>query len=88
MNKLFFYHFGQYILMMQQVFSAPEKLSMYWKETVRQMYSIGIGSLVIVTLISIFIGAVTAVQFSYQLEGTIVPRYYIGYIVRDITIIE
>lgn len=61
---------------------------MYWKETVRQMYDIGIGSLVIVALISVFIGAVTAVQFSYQLSGTLIPRYYIGYIVRDITIIE
>ncbi len=61
---------------------------MYWKETIRQMYDIGIGSLVIVCLIAIFIGAVTAIQFSYQLSGTLVPTYYIGYIVRDMTIIE
>ena len=39
-------------------------------------------------LISIFIGAVTAVQFSYQMAGSLIPRYYIGYIVRDMTIIE
>ena len=52
------------------------------------MNDIGIGSLTIVCLIAIFIGAVTAVQFSYQLDGTLVPRYYIGYIVRDSTIIE
>lgn len=61
---------------------------MYYKETIRQMHDIGIGSLVIVALISIFIGAVTAVQFAYQLDGTLVPKYYIGYVVRDITIIE
>ena len=42
----------------------------------------------IITLIAVFIGAVTAVQFSYQLSGTFIPRYYVGYIVRDITIIE
>lgn len=52
------------------------------------MHDIGIGSLLIVALISLFIGAVTALQFAYQLDGTLVPRYYIGYIVRDITIIE
>jgi len=34
------------------------------------------------------IGAVTAVQFAYQLQDSFVPRYYIGYIVRDSTIIE
>lgn len=88
MNTRFFYHFGRYISMMQEALSRPVKLSMYWKETVRQMYDIGVGSLVIVALISVFIGAVTAVQFSYQLQGTLIPRYYIGYIVRDITIIE
>ncbi|MBK9212870.1 MAG: ABC transporter permease [Saprospiraceae bacterium] len=61
---------------------------MYWKETVRQMDDIGIGSLVIVCLISIFMGAVSAIQFAYQLSGQLVPKYYIGYIVRDLTIIE
>jgi hypothetical protein len=61
---------------------------MFWKELVRQMYDIGIGSLLIVALICIFIGAVTAIQFNYQLDGTLVPKYYIGYIVRDITLIE
>ncbi|NND33836.1 MAG: ABC transporter permease [Saprospiraceae bacterium] len=82
------YHFGRYMMMMGTAFSRPEKLSMYWKETVRQMYDIGIGSLIIVMLISIFIGAVAAVQFAYQLDGTLVPNYYIGYVVRDLTIIE
>ena len=41
------------------------------------MYDIGIGSLLIVALICIFIGAVTAIQFNYQLDGTLVPKYYI-----------
>ncbi len=74
--------------MMGTAISRPEKLSMYYKETMRQMHDIGVGSLVIVILISVFIGAVTAVQFAYQLDGTLVPVYYIGYIVRDSTIIE
>lgn len=75
-------------MMMRLALSRPEKYSMYWKETMRQMNDIGIGSLVIVGLIAIFIGAVTAVQFAYQLQDSFVPRYYIGYIVRDSTIIE
>ena len=52
------------------------------------MYDIGVGSLMIVFVISIFIGAVTAVQFAYQLGNSFIPTYYIGYIVRDMTIIE
>ena len=75
-------------MLLRSTLSKPERFSMYWKETMRQMDSIGIGSIVIVGIISVFIGAVTAVQFAYQLDGTLVPRWYIGYIVRDSTIIE
>ncbi len=88
MNLRILHHFGRYLIMMGTALSRPEKWSMYYKETMRQMNDIGVGSLPIVGLISVFIGAVTAVQFSYQLDGTLVPLYYIGYIVRDSTIIE
>ncbi|MBK8554676.1 MAG: ABC transporter permease [Lewinellaceae bacterium] len=84
----YIYDIGQYLIMMKRSFSRPEKLSMYWKETMRQMNDIGIGSLIIVCLISVFIGAVAAVQFAYQLDGQLIPRYYIGYIVRDLALIE
>lgn len=88
MNFNFVYHLGRYVMMMGTAFSPTGKAIMYYRETMRQMNDIGVGSLVIVGLISIFIGAVTAVQFVYQLDGTLVPQYYIGYIVRDSTIIE
>lgn len=80
--------FGKFITWIPEIFSKPENHKMYYKETIRQMYDIGIGSLSIVFIISGFIGAVTAIQFSYQLTGTMIPNYYIGYIVRDIMIIE
>jgi phospholipid/cholesterol/gamma-HCH transport system permease protein len=87
MNK-FFYHFGRYLQLLGQAFARPESWRMYWKETARQMEDIGIGSLAIVALISVFIGAVAAVQFAYQLSGQLIPQYYIGYIVRDLALIE
>ena len=82
------HHFGRYLIMMGTAIARPEKWKMYGKEMVRQMHDIGVGSLIIVMLIAIFIGAVSAVQFAYQLDGTLVPNYYIGYVVRDLTIIE
>jgi phospholipid/cholesterol/gamma-HCH transport system permease protein len=83
-----FSDFGKFILWLPKIFSKPENYNMYGKEISRQMYNIGLGSFIIVFLIAIFIGAVTAVQFAYQMGGTLIPRYYIGYIVRDMTIIE
>lgn len=72
----------------KNVYQKTGNFSMFYKEVVRQIYDIGVGSLLIVFIISIFIGAVTAQQMYYQLTGTSVPAYYIGYIVRDMAIIE
>jgi phospholipid/cholesterol/gamma-HCH transport system permease protein len=84
----FITHLGRFIVWMRQVFTRPENVRMYWREIMRQMNDIGIGSLAIVLLISTFMGAVMAVQISYQLGGQLIPKYYVGYLVRDITIIE
>lgn len=85
----FLHSFGEYVLLLKEaIFNKPERFSMYYKETMRQMDAIGVGSVFIVLLISVFIGMVTAVQFADQLSGSFIPAYYIGYIVRDITIIE
>lgn len=88
MNKTLVHDLGRFISWLPQIFSRPENFTMYYKETIRQMYDIGIGSFPIVFIISLFIGAVTAVQISYQLAGTLIPPFYIGYIVRDMMIIE
>jgi len=88
MIKSLLFHLGRFVSWHGQIFRKPENWKMYYKETVRLMYDIGLGSLPLVFIISIFIGAVTAVQFYYQLDGTFIPTYYIGYIVRDMAIIE
>ncbi len=85
----FLYNFGRYVMLMgNSFFARPENLRMYRKELLRQMNDIGMGSLFIVLLISVFMGAVAALQFAYQLDGQLVPLYYIGYIVRDFALIE
>ncbi|MEX0812498.1 MAG: ABC transporter permease [Chitinophagales bacterium] len=84
----FFYHFGKYILLLTSTFVKPEKFSMYWKESMRQMKLIGVGSFGIISVMALFIGAVTAIQFAYQLEDNIIPMWWIGLIVRNSMILE
>ncbi len=84
----FLKHFGQYILMLKGMFSKPENFKMYWKEFMSQCNDIGIGSLGIVSIISVFIGAVSAVQTAYQLVSPIIPLETIATIVRDTVILE
>lgn len=84
----FFYHFGRYLLLLRQMFRRPENFRMYWNELFRQMVSIGIGSLGIVTIISVFMGAVTTVQTAYQLVSGLVAKTVIGAIVADSSMLE
>lgn len=83
-----FYHFGKYILMLQSIFRRPEKLHLYKDEIFIEMVAIGLGSVGIISIISIFIGGVTTVQTAYQLVSDLVPRSVIGGITRDSTILE
>lgn len=68
--------------------SKPENGKMYWREFMHQCSDIGVGSLGIVSIISFFMGAVSAVQTAYQLVSPLIPKSTIAQIVRDTVILE
>src|SRR6476620_4707924 len=79
---------GNYILMVKGMFTKTENIKMYWKELMHQSVEIGMGSLGIVAVISVFMGAVSAVQTAYQLTNPLFPKETIAIIVRDTVILE
>ena len=79
---------GRYLLMIKRMFSRPENAKMYWKELMHQCTEIGFGSLGIVAIISVFIGAVSTIQTAYQLVSPLIPPSTIAQIVRDTVILE
>lgn len=81
-------HFGNYLMMLRGMLSRPENPRLYWKEYMHQCVEIGFGSLGIVCIISIFMGAVSAVQTSYQMINPLVSKIIIAQIVRDTVILE
>lgn len=84
----FFKLIGEYILLIKGMFTKPENFKMYWKELMHQCVEIGIGALGIVAIISVFMGAVSAVQTGYQLISPLVPKTTISQVVRDTVILE
>ncbi len=84
----FFNHFGKYILMLKGMLSKPENTKLYWKELMHQCAEIGIGSLGIVAIISIFMGAVSALQTAYQITSPLISKMVIPQIIRDTVILE
>jgi phospholipid/cholesterol/gamma-HCH transport system permease protein len=83
-----FSHFGAYLLMLKGMFSKPENGRLYWKEFMHQCSEIGISSLGIVSIISVFMGAVSTLQTAYQLVSPLIPDTSIAQIVRDTVILE
>jgi phospholipid/cholesterol/gamma-HCH transport system permease protein len=76
------------MLLLKSLFVRPERKTMYWNETLRQMHQIGVGSIIIIVIISFFIGAVTTVQFAYNMSTSIAPMYFVGYVVKESMILE
>lgn len=81
-------HFGRYLLMLKGMFTKPENLKMFWKQFMVQCVDIGIGSMGIVLIISVFIGGVSTIQTAYQLVSPIIPKSTISQVVRDSMILE
>jgi phospholipid/cholesterol/gamma-HCH transport system permease protein len=88
MIKKFLDHLGKFSLMLKESISKPENFKVYWIEFMEQCNDIGIRTLPIVLIISMFLGMVLTVQTAYQLISPLVPKPVIAGIVRDSAILE
>ncbi len=80
--------FGRYILVMLQVFRKPDRFKVYRKQLVVEINSLGVESLGIVAVISIFMGAVVAIQTAYNIDNPLIPKMMVGFTVRQSVILE
>ena len=79
---------GKYFMLMFRVFSKPEKGKIYYQQWLKEIESLGINSIGIVIIISIFMGAVITLQTRYNLENPLIPKYLIGLTARDSMLLE
>ena len=80
--------FGEYILLMKQVLSQPERWRVFFRRMLHEMYQLGVNSIPIVLLISFFIGAVICIQLKLNIESPWMPKMVVGYSTREILILE
>ena len=84
----FFGSIGQYMMLMRKVFSRPEKAGLYYRRILVEIDALGINSMPLVAIISIFIGAVIALQMGITLESPFIPKFMIGYATRETMTLE
>ena len=86
MNWLF--HLGRYWIFIKELIIKPEKFSIYSKQLIRELDNFGYGSIGIVALTSVFMGAVITIQTVYNLVNPLVPISAVGIVARDSIILE
>ncbi len=83
-----FEQIGRYFILMGKVFSRPEKGAIYRRRIIYEMESLGIDSIGLTAIISIFIGAVITLQMCINLDSPFIPQSLIGYATRETMILE
>jgi phospholipid/cholesterol/gamma-HCH transport system permease protein len=79
---------GRYFILMRKVFSRPDRMPVFWKQLLVETEKLGMSSIIIVAIISVFIGAVIALQASFNLESPFIPKMYVGYMTRETMVLE
>lgn len=87
MQRLF-ENLGAYILLMGKVFNKPERWREYWKALAKEIDYLGYDSVAIVSIISLFVGAVVTIQTAFNLDDPLIPSYYIAIATRESIILE
>lgn len=80
--------FGRYCLFMKRVFTFPDKWKVFGKRTVSEIIKLGLDSIPLVLVISIFIGAVIAIQMQLNIASPLIPAYSVGLATREIILLE
>lgn len=83
-----FQKIGEYALLLRKVFRKPQKMNIFFRQYLEEMHKLGIDSIWIVIVISFFIGAVIVVQIKLNIDSPIMPRFTVGYVSREIMILE
>lgn len=80
--------FGKYCVFLTQVFRIPNKWKVFFKSLIFEIYKLGVDSIPLVLIISLFIGAVICIQMTINIVSPLIPTYSTGLATREILILE
>ncbi len=75
-------------MLMTRILRKPDRVNIFRKQIFDELFYLGVDSMGIVAIISLFIGAVVAMQTSYNIDSPLIPRYTVGYITRQTIVLE
>lgn len=75
-------------MFMTQVFRVPDKWREFFKSLLKEIVKLGVDSIPLVIIISLFIGAVICIQMVINIVSPLIPSYSTGLATREILILE
>jgi phospholipid/cholesterol/gamma-HCH transport system permease protein len=82
------HHIGKYLILIWIVLQRPENASIYRRQIINEMDQLGLNSLGIVAIISVFMGAVVTIQTAFNTDHPMLPIYAVGFATRQSIILE
>ncbi|MFA8450310.1 MAG: MlaE family ABC transporter permease [Bacteroidales bacterium] len=79
---------GEYVILMFQSFRKPEKWRVFFKQLFNEFVSLGVDSLGIVTIISLFTGGIIAIQTASNIDSPLIPLTMVGFTTRQTMVLE
>lgn len=80
--------FGKYCIFIARVFSIPDRWKIFARRTLQEISKLGVDSIPLVLIISVFIGAVITIQMKLNATSPLLPAYAVGMTTREIILLE
>lgn len=88
MIEHFFITVGDYFIFLKKVFSKPDKWNIFFKKLIFEMDAMGVGSMLIVSIVSLAMGSVITMQTAMQIESSWIPSWTVGFVSRTSIVME
>lgn len=80
--------FGEYLILMKEAFKRPQNWKVFRRRVIFEMKELGVESILIVTVISVFVGAAVVMQILLHLENPLYPKWIYGFVSRKAMMLE
>lgn len=75
-------------MMLKSVFKKPQNRKIYTRQILTEFHTIGKESVLIVAIISLFMGAAVSLQLAFNIDFPLIPKYTIGFATRQSVVLE
>lgn len=80
--------FGEYCQFLWSTFGVPEKWREFFKRYTDEIHKLGIDSIPLILIVSVFIGALCTILIKLNINNPMLPRYAVGMTTREIILLE